>query len=1096
MAETLVPTIKITVSQPHLHIDGTVDGYPTQTAIITFGHWFKGDKGDDGKSSYEIWLEEGHTGTEEDFLEWLKADSVQSDWNQNDDTQLDFIKNKPTIPTVNDTTLTIQKNGTNVGTFTANSSQDKIINIRVPSTAADVNALPASTAYGASLSLTMNSSTYVLTARLKDQNGNNLGSAQTVDLPLESVVISGSYDSVNKKLVLTLQNGNTIDIPISDLINGLQSEITAQNPLSADLLTDGITNVVYTATEQSKLANIEAGAEVNVQSDWSQTDNTADDFIKNKPTNATTSSSGFMSAADKEKLDTLETIYVEKTYAQLSAMFSGGTLVKGQKYRITDYVTTTATANTSAAGHAFDLVVTATDTNKLDCIAQAVLHTGDTYFSTAGANLSNWQVWYDINNDTTKYAWADSTNGKGVIYRLIDEYGNDCPYDFKNILFTVTGQTANAYTFNIYSNSTCSDNSLNGRYCYGNVIKPYYARGVQTLNFNVFYNTSNTAQCYHNTFGYGCYSNTFGYGCYSNTFGNKCSSNTFGNECMNNTFGDYCYSNTFGNKCSDNTFGNECMNNTFGDYCSFNTFGNNCNHIIFGNSSNQGGTYCHYNIVENGNSYIRLYQTTGTAGTNNQLQNVYIAQGVNNTSTWLDISTIARNLSYRTTVAKLSNGTIRIYKEDEDDMLPSITGNSGKVLTVNSGATGTEWTTIIPGSTTLSGLTDTTITSVANGQLLQYNSTSSKWENANKPSYTAVEVGAIPTTDKGSNGGVAELDSNGKVPSSQLPSYVDDVLEYASLSNFPATGESGKIYIALDTNQTYRWSGSAYVEISPSLALGETASTAYRGDKGKANADAIAAIKDGTSIDSFGDVETALADKINKSSTAGLVKNDGTIDTNTYLTQHQDISDKADKVSNATNDNFAALDNNGNLKDSGSKASDFQTTINASHKLSADYIQDGTTNKVINVKPDWNAAAGNAAEILNKPNVSALIKITPTFDYNSTTTVGNKTTVPCTFDKTFAEVEALYNANNILSVDYYGTAVPLTSYSSSYITFSIVMGFSTLIFYITSNTLENRMEMEQVFPTPSSSDENKLLSVDSNGNYTLVTIVNSENIEY
>lgn len=101
------------------------------------------------------------------------------------------------------------------------------------------------------------------------------------------------------------------------------------------------------------------------------------------------------------------------------------------------------------------------------------------------------------------------------------------------------------------------------------------------------------------------------------------------------------------------------------------------------------------------------------------------------------------------------------------------------------------------------------------------------------PIPTPAEVGAIPTTEKGSAGGVAELDSNGMVPSAQLPSYVDDVLEYASLSAFPATGESGKIYVALDTNKTYRWSGSAYVEISPSLALGETSSTAYRGDRGK-----------------------------------------------------------------------------------------------------------------------------------------------------------------------------------------------------------------------------------------------------------------------
>ena len=98
---------------------------------------------------------------------------------------------------------------------------------------------------------------------------------------------------------------------------------------------------------------------------------------------------------------------------------------------------------------------------------------------------------------------------------------------------------------------------------------------------------------------------------------------------------------------------------------------------------------------------------------------------------------------------------------------------------------------------------------------------------------TASDVGAIATTAKGAANGVAELDSTGKVPSSQLPSFVDDVLEYDKQSSFPTTGEAGKIYIAQDTNKTYRWSGSAYVEISASLALGETSSTAYRGDRGK-----------------------------------------------------------------------------------------------------------------------------------------------------------------------------------------------------------------------------------------------------------------------
>lgn len=92
---------------------------------------------------------------------------------------------------------------------------------------------------------------------------------------------------------------------------------------------------------------------------------------------------------------------------------------------------------------------------------------------------------------------------------------------------------------------------------------------------------------------------------------------------------------------------------------------------------------------------------------------------------------------------------------------------------------------------------------------------------------------------KGQPSGLAELDSTGKVPSAQLPSYVDDVLEYSTKAQFPQTGETGKIYVAKDTNLTYRWTGTQYLEISQSLALGETPSTAYPGDKGKANRDAL-----------------------------------------------------------------------------------------------------------------------------------------------------------------------------------------------------------------------------------------------------------------
>lgn len=151
--------------------------------------------------------------------------------------------------------LTVQKNGTTIDTFTANASGNKTINIPVPVDAADVNALPDNTKYGATLSFSVDPSTYVLTAILKDQDGNTLGKAQTVDLPLESVVVNGTYNKAGKKIVLTLENGNTIDVPVADLIAGLQSEITSSNKLSADLVDDtAATHKFVTADEKALIS--------------------------------------------------------------------------------------------------------------------------------------------------------------------------------------------------------------------------------------------------------------------------------------------------------------------------------------------------------------------------------------------------------------------------------------------------------------------------------------------------------------------------------------------------------------------------------------------------------------------------------------------------------------------------------------------------------------------------------------------------------------------------------------------------------------------------------------------------------------------------
>lgn len=100
------------------------------------------------------------------------------------------------------------------------------------------------------------------------------------------------------------------------------------------------------------------------------------------------------------------------------------------------------------------------------------------------------------------------------------------------------------------------------------------------------------------------------------------------------------------------------------------------------------------------------------------------------------------------------------------------------------------------------------------------------------PQYPS-DVGALAATLKGSPNGVAELDENGFVKSSQLPSYIDDILEFDTISEFPSEGEAGKIYLSTDTNTIYRWSGSSYVAIPVGLSLGTTSETAFRGDHGQ-----------------------------------------------------------------------------------------------------------------------------------------------------------------------------------------------------------------------------------------------------------------------
>ena len=371
-------------------------------------------------------------------------------------------------------------------------------------------------------------------------------------------------------------------------------------------------------------------------------------FLTLSKDSADQSIAGVRSVSDIVKLAKGASQLTKITYSELKALRDGAKLVPGMQYRITDYTCTTTQEDTQSAGHVFDIIVTADDERTLNAKAGAMKHEGDTYF--AKSDSAKWQIWYDLNNDKTKYDWADEVNGKGVIYRMVDEYGNDCPYDFKNIQFkrwkvissdqnlnekyigcrglNINGITIPNendfkwfYTFSfVNSDSTIKDTSaINPEETYKNyagynIIKCFInpTNSIKLNNIvisdNVQDNTKLSCQnyfevgCANNTFRPGCTNNKFGDSCTNNKFGDRCTNNTFGSGCTNNKFGNYCSGNGLGIGCTNNKFSDRCTNNKFGNYCSGNDLGDSCsgNGLGIGCTNNKFGDSCTNNTFGSG----------------------------------------------------------------------------------------------------------------------------------------------------------------------------------------------------------------------------------------------------------------------------------------------------------------------------------------------------------------------------------------------------------------------------------------------------------------------------------------------------------------
>ena len=387
----------------------------------------------------------------------------------------------------------------------------------------------------------------------------------------------------------------------------------------------------------------------------------------------------------------------EVTYEELVQLRDNGKLVPGCKYRMIDYETTTKSYDTQSAGHQFDLICTALDTNIIDEKCSAIQSARDTEGYFTNSKLSSWQILYSLEN--SKYDWA-AYNGKGVIYHLIDENNNEAFYDFKNIQFKIKlGAELGyeneinkfVYTFSKIVNDNVSDYSSNKRCANNKIINNINIDGIYLPNSvfltnedsNILNNIINSA----NFIGIGFNENNEVSGFWRNKLVN-CSFNKISNsydniliDCVSNTLIEsnnnkitdgreniliFSYNNTL-NSSSANQF-NGCYAINLIQYCSYNKF-NHCDNITL-------NTSCNDNTFENGCRHIELYKNHTNCifehntnkikcinNTNDYIRNYRISISyIHNTKIDLQLQTYRDYITYVTT--DTNNQIIEYTQED------------------------------------------------------------------------------------------------------------------------------------------------------------------------------------------------------------------------------------------------------------------------------------------------------------------------------------------------------------------------------------------------------------------------------------------------
>jgi len=272
------------------------------------------------------------------------------------------------------------------------------------------------------------------------------------------------------------------------------------------------------------------------------------------------------------------------------------------------------------------------------------------------AKLDAWDLKYCLDNNLDRFDWADTAKGKGVIYYMKDEYNNECPYDFKNILFTNDSYGIDSsYTF---SSSNNEDRSISTWACYNNTIKSNTSGISHYLPRNIFYHFSNI---YGNYIGKNSTDNLFisngGNSTYNNKIGDNCSvnkiyygsaSNIIGNSSSSNTIQYNAYNNIIGNNSSNNYIYQQSSYNVIQNNASGNTLNRQCNYNIIGDG-------CYNNYLNTGcENNIFLEQAHDNVLSNNSAYNKFIGAYSNNTG---------QNCKYNTFEQYARSNTIGNYSE-------------------------------------------------------------------------------------------------------------------------------------------------------------------------------------------------------------------------------------------------------------------------------------------------------------------------------------------------------------------------------------------------------------------------------------------------